>query len=236
MRQCPQCVLLSVIMPVYNEHDTLKTIVQRVLSVNVPKELIIIDDGSTDDTRDVIRKLQQAHPGSIRAVFREDNRGKGAAVRNGYEIASGDVCVVQDADLELDPSEYERLLRPIIEDGADAVYGSRFADQARLRLSASYLGNRFLTFLTNVLYGTRLTDMETCYKAIRTEVVNALALESDGFEIEPETTAKLALGGWRIHEVPISYDPRTRAEGKKMRWHDGIAAVRVLFRYRIRRP
>jgi glycosyltransferase involved in cell wall biosynthesis len=222
-------------MPVYNKRDMLETIVERVLSVDVPKELIVVDDGSTDESSDLIRKLAQAHPGSIRAVFCEKNRGKGAAVRVGYEIASGDVCVIQDADLELDTSEYALLLRPIIEDGADVVYGSRFAGQGRQRLSAAYLGNRLLTFVTNVLYGTRLTDMATCYKAIRTEVVNALALESDGFEIEPETTAKLALGGWKIHEVPISYSPRTIAEGKKLRWYDGIMLVRVLFRYRLRR-
>ena len=222
--------LLSVVMPVFNERETIDEIIRRVLAVPVRKELIVVDDCSTDGTRDMLKELQQRH--GFRLCLQDRNRGKGAALRRGFAEVTGDLVLVQDADLEYSPEEYPDLIGLICEGRADVVYGSRFLGRHRVFLFTHYLGNRFLTLLTNVLYNTMLTDMETCYKVMRTEVLRSFALRSDGFGIEPELTAKIFKRGFRVYEVPITYDGRGYDEGKKITWRDGIVALWVLMRYR----
>ena len=223
---------LSIVMPVYNEEDTVEEIVERVLAEEHQKQLIIVDDGSTDGTPEILRRLAEQHPGAIRLVIRTENRGKGAAVRTGLKRVTGDVVIIQDADLEYDPADYEVLLDPIEEGIADVVYGSRFLGVHRVLLFWHYLGNRFLTFLTNVLYNVNLTDMETCYKAIRTSLLKEITLRSNRFDIEPEITAKVLKRGARLYEVPIKYAGRTYGEGKKIGWRDGLQAIWTLLKYR----
>jgi glycosyltransferase involved in cell wall biosynthesis len=222
--------LLSVVMPVFNERDTIDEIIRRVLAVPVRKELIVVDDCSTDGTRDMLKDLQQRH--GFLLLFQDHNQGKGAALRRGFAEAAGDLVLVQDADLEYSPEEYPELIGLICEGRADVVYGSRFLGRHRVFLFTHYLGNRLLTLLTNVLYNTMLTDMETCYKVMRTEVLRSFALRSNGFGIEPELTAKIFKRGFRVYEVPITYDGRGYDEGKKITWRDGIVALWVLIRYR----
>jgi len=223
--------LLSVIMPVYNEEGTIEEIVSRVLAVPLPIELIVVDDGSTDKTRALLSKLAEAR--QFKVFLQDENRGKGAAVRKGFAEASGDIFIIQDADLEYSPEEYPELIDLIVRGKADAVYGSRFLGRHRAFLFTHYLGNRFLTLVTNVLYNTILTDMETCFKAIRADRVRQMTLRSNRFGIEPEITAKLFKMGCRVYEVPITYEGRGYEEGKKISWKDGLEALWVLLKYRV---
>jgi glycosyltransferase involved in cell wall biosynthesis len=221
----------SVIMPVYNEASTLKQIVEQVLTTGIVQELVIVDDGSTDGSRDIIAQWKSHKV--IRVILHEKNMGKGSAVRTGIEAATGDVLVIQDADLEYDPRDYPKLLQPIEEDRADVVYGSRFlGGPARKVYFWHRVGNMMLTLITNVLYNVDLTDMETCYKCFRKEVVTGMKLRSRRFEFEPEITAKIAKRGWRVYEVPIAYYGREYHEGKKITAWDALPAIWALIRYR----
>jgi len=222
--------LLSVVIPVYNEKDTIEEILSRVAAVPVRKEIIVVDDCSTDGTRAMLADIQSRIP--FRLFLQERNQGKGAALRRGFAEVAGDLVVIQDADLEYSPEEYPELISLICEGRADVVYGSRFLGRHRVFLFTHYLGNRVLTLLTNVLYNTMLSDMETCYKVMRTEVLRSFSLRSDGFGIEPELTAKIFKRGYRVYEVPITYDGRGYDEGKKITWRDGVVALWVLLRYR----
>jgi glycosyltransferase involved in cell wall biosynthesis len=222
--------LLSVVMPVFNERSTIDEIVTRVLAVPLRVELIVIDDCSTDGTRDRLADLQQRHGFTL--LLQERNQGKGAAIRRGFAAATGDIVVIQDADLEYSPEEFPQLVELIADGRADVVFGSRFLGRHRVFLFTHYLGNRVLTLLTNVLYNTMLTDMETCYKVMRREVLQGMELSSDGFGIEPEMTAKIFKRGYRVYEVPITYDGRGYDEGKKIGWKDGVVALWVLLKYR----
>jgi glycosyltransferase involved in cell wall biosynthesis len=231
----PPPLKLSIVIPVYNEQDTIGEVIERVRAVDlgsITKEIIISDDGSTDGSPEVIREhcadcteLLKVHTSPI-------NLGKGAAVRLGFSYATGDVVLIQDADLELDPNEYLRILEPIITGHAEVVYGSRFLRSSNKIPRRTRLANRFLTILTNLLFGARLSDMETAYKAFRREIIANIQLRCVRFDFEPEITAKLLLAGHRIHEVPVSYNPRTADEGKKISWVDGFEAVYTLLRCR----
>jgi glycosyltransferase involved in cell wall biosynthesis len=222
--------LLSVVMPVYNERTTIEEIVGRVLSVPLRIELIIVDDGSRDGTRELLSELQRKY--GFKLFLQAQNAGKGSALRRGFVEVTGDLVVIQDADLEYSPEEYPDLIELICRGRADVVYGSRFIGRHRVFLFTHYLGNRLLTLLTNVLYNTMLTDMETCYKAMRVEVLRSMTLRSKGFGIEPEITAKIFKRGYRVYEVPITYDGRGYEEGKKITWRDGLVALWVLVKYR----
>ena len=222
--------LLSVVMPAYNERDTIEEIIRRVLAVPVRLELIVVDDASTDGTRDILQALARTLPMTV--LSQPQNRGKGAALRAGFAAVRGDIVVIQDADLEYSPEEYPSLIELICAGRADVVYGSRFIGRHRAFLFTHYLGNRVLTGLTNVLYNTMLTDMETCFKAMRVDVLRSMTLRSDRFGIEPELTAKIFKRGYRVYEVPITYDGRGYEEGKKITWKDGVAAVWTLLKYR----
>jgi glycosyltransferase involved in cell wall biosynthesis len=222
--------LLTVVMPVYDEKATLEEIVDRVLAVPLRIELVAVDDASTDGSREILETLSRER--GFRVLYQERNRGKGAAVRKGIAAATGDVIVVQDADLEYSPEEYPDLLDLIVKGKADAVYGSRFIGRHRCFLFTHYLANLFLNLVTNVLYNTTMTDMETCLKAVRAEVLKDLDLKSDRFGIEPEITAKLFKRGARVYEVPITYEGRDYGEGKKITWRDGFPALWTLVKYR----
>lgn len=241
---------LSIIMPVYNERATIEEIVHRVRAVDLTvdldslnsefngpitleRELVIVDDGSTDGTREILNAWRAQQPTDMQIIFHEQNGGKGAALRTGFEHATGDILVIQDADLEYDPRDYVKLLAPLLEGRTPVVYGSRFMGGPRraMRLSHTW-GNKLLTICTNLLFGTSLSDMETCYKCFRRDVIANMPLRSRRFEIEPELTAKILKRGFSIFEVPISYNGRDFEEGKKISWKDGFAAVRTLLKYR----
>ena len=217
-------------MPVYNERTTIEEIIGRVLAVPLRTELIVVDDGSKDGTRDILQELQARH--HFKLIFQEKNGGKGAALRRGFQEVTGDLVAIQDADLEYSPEEFPDLISLICEGRADVVYGSRFLGRHRVFLFTHYAGNRLLTLITNVLYNTMLTDMETCYKVMRVEVLRSFRLQSNGFGIEPEMTAKIFKRGYRVYEVPITYDGRGYEDGKKITWRDGVVALWVLLKYR----
>jgi glycosyltransferase involved in cell wall biosynthesis len=229
-RAVPANPLLSVVMPVFNERTTVETIIRRVLAVPLRIELIVVDDGSTDGSSAILDGLQKALNFTL---LRQPNAGKGAALRRGFAAVTGDVLVIQDADLEYSPEEYPELLDLICKGHADVVYGSRFLGRHRVFLFTHYLGNRIVTMATNVLYNTMLTDMETCYKMMRTDVLRSFALQSNGFGIEPELTAKIFKRGYRVYEIPITYAGRGYDEGKKITWVAGLVALWVLLKYRL---
>lgn len=228
--------LLSVVIPVYNERATLGELVRRVRAVPLAKEIILIDDGSSDGTREIMQSM--AGDPELVLVYHPVNRGKGAALRTGFVHAKGDIVLIQDADLEYDPADYQRLLEPILAGDADAVFGSRFLslDARRSQTWWHRLGNRALTTLSNFCTGLKLTDMETCYKVFRREVIQAIApgLQQERFGIEPELTAKLAATGCRVREVAVGYAPRGYRDGKKIGWRDALQALWCIWRYRSR--
>ena len=225
---------LSIVIPVYNETATLSRIVEMVRSVEVgmEKEILLVDDGSRDGTREVLRKMGEEHS-DLKILFHEVNRGKGAALRTGFAAATGDVVLIQDADLEYDPKEYPRLLAPIVDGHADVVYGSRFLGGGAHRVVFywHYLGNRLLTTLSNMTTNLNLTDMEVCYKAFKREVIQNIPLKENRFGFEVEITAKIARRKLKIYEVPISYYGRDYSEGKKIGWRDGFSALRCIAKY-----
>jgi glycosyltransferase involved in cell wall biosynthesis len=221
---------VSIVIPVYNEIRTVRHTLERVRATPYDKEIVLVDDGSTDGTRDLLRDL--AGPDTV-VVLQERNQGKGAALRTGFARATGDVVIVQDADLEYDPADYPRLLQPILDGKADVVYGSRFGGEShRVLMFWHYVGNRFLTTLSNMFTNLNVSDMETGYKVFRTEILKRLTLRSNRFGFEPEVTAKVARARCRIYEVAISYHGRGYDEGKKITWKDGIAAIVCIVRYR----
>jgi glycosyltransferase involved in cell wall biosynthesis len=222
--------LLSVVMPVFNEKDTIDEIVRRTLAVPLRTQLIVVDDCSTDGTRDMLAALQRELGFTL--VLQPKNAGKGSALRRGFQEVRGDLVVIQDADLEYSPEEFPELIDLICDGRADVVYGSRFLGRHRVFMFTHYMGNKGLTMFTNLLYNTMLTDMETCYKVMRTEVLRSMTLEANGFGIEPELTAKIFKRGYRVYEVPISYDGRGYDEGKKIGWRDGFVALWVLLKFR----
>ncbi len=224
---------LSVVIPVYNEVEFVEELVQKVLAAapEIEKEILLVDDGSTDGTRDVLKKMED--PPRIRVKLHEKNQGKGAALRTGFDMAEGDIVVIQDADLEYDPQDFPRLLAPILEGKADVVFGSRFSGEThRVLFFWHYVGNRLLTTLSNMFTNLNLTDMETCYKAFRTEILQSVRFRSNRFAFEPEFTAKMARGGYRIYETSISYHGRDYSEGKKITWVDGVKALGAIVWFR----
>ena len=226
---------LSVVIPCYNEKTTIRTVIERVRSAPVESiEIIVVDDCSTDGTRELLK--DELQPLADRVLFQDRNRGKGAALRSGFAAATGDIVVVQDADLEYDPNEFPRLMAPILERGADVVYGSRFAgaDAHRVLYFWHMMGNRALTLASNMFTGLNLTDMETCYKMFRREVIQSIVIEEDRFGFEPEITAKIARKGCVIYEVGISYHGRTYEQGKKIGWVDGVRAIYAILKYNLR--
>jgi glycosyltransferase involved in cell wall biosynthesis len=225
----PANPLLSVVMPVYNERTTVEEIIRRVLALPLRIELIVVDDGSKDGSGEVLDRLQKELSFTL---LRQANAGKGAALRKGFAAVTGDMVIIQDADLEYSPEEYPDLIELICKGHADVVFGSRFLGRHRVFLFTHYLGNRVVTLATNILYNTMLTDMETCYKVMRTDVLRSFTLESNGFGIEPEMTAKIFKRGYRVYEIPITYAGRGYDEGKKITWTAGLGALWVLIKYR----
>jgi glycosyltransferase involved in cell wall biosynthesis len=226
---------LSVIVPVFNERATVAEIVRRMRRVDLPLdlEIVMVNDASWDGTADILKALEDS---TVRVVHHETNTGKGAAVRTGLDHARGDLILIQDADLEYDPDDWPRLLNPVLKGKAEVVYGSRFTGEHRNMLFTHWLGNRFLSLVTNVLYNTTLSDMETCYKLFDRRALEGIEIRSDGFDFEPEITAKVLRKGYRIYEVPISYAGREYHEGKKITWKDGFRALLALVRYRFWSP
>ena len=230
-RPLPEDWKLSVVIPAYNEKKTIRAVVEKVLGTPYRKEIIVVDDGSDDGTREELQSLESET--SVRLIYKDRNRGKGAALREGFENINGHVVIIQDADLEYDPNDYGALLEPILDGRADVVYGTRFlGGPHRVLFFWHYVGNRMLTILSNMLTNLNLTDMETGYKVFRSRVIKDLSLKSNRFGFEPEITAKVARAKWRIYEVPISYSGRDYEEGKKITWMDGLAALFHIIRFR----
>ena len=223
---------LSVVIPVYNERGTIREILECVRAVDIDKEIILVDDGSTDGTREILKGLSD---NATKVVLHERNMGKGAALRTGFRNVSGDIVIIQDADLEYDPSQYPKLIRPILDGKADVVYGSRFVtgDCRRVIYFWHSVGNKFLTLLSNVFTNLNLTDMESCYKVFRREVLEKITIEENRFGFEPEITAKIAKMNVRIYEMGISYSGRSYKEGKKIGWKDGLSAIRCILKYNL---
>ena len=245
----PRAELLSIIVPVYNEVRTVRSVIERLIAIDLPlaREIIIVNDGSTDGTREVLDGIRDSgfgvrDPGvgsrrpaaAIRIIHAEPNAGKGAAIRRGFHDANGTIVAIQDADLELDPQQLSTLVAPILRREADVVYGSRFLAGRPAAPWLTIAANRALTTATNVLFGSSITDMETCYKIMRTEVARSLQLDANRFDIEPQITARVLRHGHRIHELPVKFEPRSRAQGKKIGWRDGVRALEVLFKERFR--
>ncbi len=224
-------MLLSIIMPCYNEAATLRQIIEQVLAVKLSKELIVVDDHSSDATPAILADIAAQYP-EIRVVRQPVNMGKGTAIRTGLALATGDIVIVQDSDLEYDPNDYYELVRPIVQGRVEVVYGSRFQGRHTGMYFWNAVGNKGLTFITNFLYNSWINDMETCYKVMRTDIMRSLDLQSNDFRIEPEITAKVLRLGYRIYQVPISYMGRTYEEGKKIKSSDGIKAIFTLLRFR----
>jgi len=225
---------LSVIVPVYNERTTVAEIVRRVRAVDVPLtvDVVVVDDGSTDGTDKVLAAVEDS---TVRVITHDINQGKGAAIRTGLAHAHGDLVVIQDADLEYDPDDWPRLLEPILKHKASVVYGSRFTGERKNMLPTHWIGNRFLSLVTNLLYSSTLSDMETCYKLFDRRAIDGITVVSNRFDFEPEITAKVLRRGFRIYEVPISYAGREPDEGKKITWRDGFGAMKALVRFRFTR-
>ena len=224
---------LSVIMPAYNEKQTIEEIIRKVEAVEIDKEIIVVDDASTDSTGDILSRLERELPDLV-VVRHEQNMGKGAAIRSALPHVRGEIVIIQDADLEYDPQEYPKIIAPIKSGNADVVYGSRFlGGPHRVLYFWHYVANRLITTIANALYNVNLNDLETCYKAFRTEAIKALEIKSNRFGFEPEITAKVIKARYRIYEVPISYYGRTYEEGKKITWKDAVVAVYLLIRYRL---
>jgi len=223
---------LSVVIPVYNEKSTLLEIVRRVKEEPTEKEIIIVDDYSTDGTRDILKRIEDD---SVKVYFHEKNYGKGAALRTGFNNVKGDIVIIQDSDLEYDPNDYQKLIKPILDGKADVVYGSRFigGEPHRVVFFWHMVGNKILTFLSNILTNLNLTDMETCYKAFTKDVLKRLTFEENRFGFEPEFTANVAKLGVRIYEVGISYSGRSYSEGKKIGWKDGVSAIKCILKYNL---
>lgn len=228
---------LSVVMPVYNERNTLREVISRVLAVPLDIELLCVDDGSADGSREILAELQASHP-QIRVYLQPTNMGKGAALRRGIQASTGDFVIIQDADLEYDPAEYPTLLEPLIQGRADVVYGSRFLGGGPHRVLYFWhsVGNSILTLVSNALTNMNMTDMETCYKVFRREIIQSIPIEEDRFGFEPEVTVKVAKRRLRVYEVGISYSGRTYAEGKKIGWRDGFRALWCLAKYTLKEP
>jgi glycosyltransferase involved in cell wall biosynthesis len=225
--------VLSVVIPVYNERATVLTIMEKVLKLDFIKEVIVVDDGSTDGTRELLKRTPAGD--RVKIIFHDRNRGKGAALRTGFGHVTGEIVAIQDADLEYDPNEFVEMIKPILEGVADVVYGSRLSGgkPQRVHLFWHRMGNGFLTFLTDLLYNTTLSDMETCYKMFRKSVIETIRIDSDDFSVEPELTAKICKNKqWRVYELPISYYGRSYAEGKKISWRHGFSALWTLLKYR----
>ena len=227
----PEGRTLSVIVPVYNERNTVAEVLRRMRRVELPVnvEIVVVDDGSTDGTSHILRALEDS---TVEVVHHPSNRGKGAAIRTGLEHVRGDLVLIQDADLEYDPEDWPRLLRPILRGRSDVVYGSRFSGEGGSMAASDWVGNRFLSLATNLLYNTSLSDMECGYKLFTRKVLDDITIESDRFDFEPEITAKVLRKGHRIYEVPVSYSGRPASEGRKFAWRDGVRAMVTLVRYR----
>lgn len=223
---------LSVIIPVYNEKNTIEVLIEKVKNVNMEKEIIVVDDCSTDGTREILNRLEKGD--TIRALYQPENRGKGFAIRTALRHVTGDIVIIQDADLEYDPNDYGILTKPVVDGVTDVVYGSRWLNShfQDLPYNRFRLATTILTLMANVLYFARITDEPTCYKVFRTEVIKGLNLKCEGFEFCPEVTAKLRKKGYKIYEVPIYYKPRSLKEGKKLRFKDGLTAIWTLIKYR----